>query len=68
MSTSVPSPSEVRAALERLGYSGMADLSKLSGVPSTTLDKIRRGETKDPGIATVNLFWPHVHKLKPQTV
>lgn len=35
-------------------------LSKASGVPFTTLWKIRTGETTNPGIETVRQFYMHV--------
>ena len=35
-------------------------LAELSGVPATTIYKIKRGETENPGIETVRKFMRHV--------
>ena len=52
--------SEVRAAMEPLTLKQIDRLGELSGVPPTTLYKIQRGETMNPGIETVAKFLPHV--------
>lgn len=51
---------EVRAALKPLTLKQIDRLGELSGVPPTTLYKIQRGETANPGIETVAKFLPHV--------
>ena len=38
-------------------------LAGLSGVPLSTLTKIRYGQTANPGIETVRLFMPHLQEL-----
>lgn len=55
---SIPAAADVRAALAALSYAQMQDLSRRSGVPFTTLWKIRSGETTNPGIETVKKFFP----------
>lgn len=52
MDTSFPSADDIRAALSGLTMRQMDELAGLSGVPATTIYKIKRGETKDPGINT----------------
>jgi len=41
-------------------------LAGLSGVPLSTLTKIRYGQTVNPGIETVRLFMPHLPALAGQ--
>lgn len=60
MDAIIPSPEEVKSALQPLGYAEMQELSRLSGVPLTTLWKYRTGETADPGLSKVRAFWPHI--------
>lgn len=36
------------------------ELERLSGVPATTLYKIKRGETENPGVETCRKFLPFV--------
>ena len=50
-------PQRTRSSLEALSRAQLQDLSTASGVPITTLWKIRAGETKNPGIETVRLFY-----------
>lgn len=59
MGTSIPSLDEMRLVLERLSFSELRRLSHESGVPFTTLWKVRSGETPNPRINTVRAFWPH---------
>lgn len=56
----VPSASDVRAALLPLTLKQIVRLSQLSGVPWTTIYKIQRQETRDPGIETVRRFLPYI--------
>ena len=56
----VPSAEEVRAALAPLSLRQLERLSELSGVPATTIYKVKRGETENPGIETVRKFAPFI--------
>lgn len=60
MDTPIPSAAQVREALSPLTLKQIDLLARLSGVPSTTIYKIKRGETDNPGIETVGKFMPHV--------
>ena len=60
MNTTIPSALEVRAKLEPMGNDQLQKLAQLSGVPFTTLWKLRSGETANPRIDTVRQFLPHV--------
>jgi predicted transcriptional regulator len=50
----------LRARLLPLGHSQLQKLALDSGVPFTTLWKIRSGETRNPGIDTARRFYPLV--------
>lgn len=56
----IPGAAEVRDRLARLSYAQMRALAAASGVPFTTLWKVRTGETKNPGVETVRQFWPSI--------
>lgn len=58
MESRIPTPAQVQASLQALGHAQMHALSRLSGVPFTTLWKVRKGETANPGIETVGKFMP----------
>lgn len=60
METSLSSAEDVRGALSPLTLRQIERLSVLSGIPATTIYKIKRGETKNPGIETVRQFMPHI--------
>ena len=60
MDTSLLSAEQVQAALAPLTLKQVDRLAELSGVPATTIYKIKRGETANPGIETVRKFMPHV--------
>jgi predicted transcriptional regulator len=60
MSISSPSAEQVRAALQPLTLKQIDRLAELSGVPATTIYKIQRAETKNPGVDTVRKFLPHI--------
>jgi hypothetical protein len=62
MKATIPSSLEVRAQLEMLGYGEVQALVSASGVPFTTLWKIREGETVNPGLETVRKFLPHLRR------
>ena len=46
-----------------LGHARLQALALASGVPFTTLWKVRSGETANPGIETVRKFLPHLPEL-----
>lgn len=54
------SAEQVQAALAPLSLKQVDRLAELSGVPATTIYKIKRGETENPGIETVRKFMPHI--------
>ena len=56
MDTSIPSAAQLQARLDGLSHSQMQRLASLSGVPFTTLWKIKAGPTTNPGIETVRKF------------
>ena len=58
--SSIPSPEEIAPRLEGFGAKRLTALSEASGVPFTTLLKLRRGETTNPRILTVRAIWPHL--------
>lgn len=60
MDISIPTAQQVRAALQPLTLKQLDVLAGLSGVPATTIYKIKRGETPNPGIETVGKFMPHI--------
>jgi predicted transcriptional regulator len=60
MDQSFPSAAQIQAELSKLSIKQMDRLAELSGVPSTTIYKIKRGETANPGIETVRKFMPHI--------
>ena len=55
-----PSLDEVKARLGRLTLKELEEIAVISGVPFTTIYKIRRGETENPGIETVRRFLAHL--------
>lgn len=64
MTKSIPAAIEVQAALQRLTNLGLQALAQISGVPYTTLWKVRSGDTANPGIETVRKFMPHVNRAR----
>lgn len=62
MST-IPSAAQVRAALGELTHSQVQELARRSGVPFTTLWKIRDGTTFKPGLDTVRAFFQHLKRV-----
>jgi hypothetical protein len=60
MSIEIPPIAEIRAALQPLTLKQLDVLGALSGVPATTIAKIRRGETKNPGTETCRAFLPFI--------
>lgn len=55
-----PSAEQVRSALSSLTLKQLDRLAGLSGVPATTIYKIKRGETENPGVETLRKFVPHI--------
>lgn len=60
----IPSGTDVRDTLLELSHAQMTALASVSGVPFTTLWKMRSGETTNPGIETVRKFMPHIDAAK----
>ncbi len=60
MNTTLPSAAEVARKLEPLSNQQLQRLADISGVPFTTLWKIRAAETTNPRLDTVVQFLPHI--------
>ncbi len=60
----IPPVSDLQNILVGLGHAQLQELARLSGVPFTTIWKIRSGETKNPGIETVRMWLPHVARAQ----
>ncbi|WP_342617194.1 hypothetical protein [Rhodoferax sp. GW822-FHT02A01] len=60
MDIQIPAISGIRTQLAGLSHAQVQQLAIASGVPFTTLWKIRDGTTSNPGIETVRLFFPHI--------
>jgi hypothetical protein len=65
MEQPIPSAEEIRAVLAPLSMKQLDELGRLSGVPATTIYKIKRGETENPGVETLRKFMPFVAQLLP---
>lgn len=57
MNKLIPSIDDVRARLSQLKDGEINEISRRSGVPVSTLWKIRCGATPNPGIETVRKFF-----------
>lgn len=57
MNTDLPSTEAVRDRLKQLKGIDIDDLAGRSGVPASTLWKIRTGVTPNPGLETVRKFF-----------
>lgn len=66
MNTELPSAERVRERLKSLRLAEVDALALASGVPSSTLVKIRNGITPNPGIETVRKFF-HLLPVAPDT-
>jgi predicted transcriptional regulator len=66
MNTDLPSAEAVRDRLKQLKVIDIYDLAGASGVPSSTLLKIRCGVTPNPGLETVRKFF-HLLPQRPDT-
>ena len=60
MSTPIISGEEVRRRMADLSLKDLETLAEKSKVPFTTLYKIKRGETLNPGLETVRAFIQHL--------
>lgn len=60
MNTHIPTLFDIRGELVKLTIRQLDDLGAISGVPATTIYKIRLGITQNPGIETVRAFLPHI--------
>jgi hypothetical protein len=60
MQQAIPSAADVRARLETLTAAALEALAQRSGVPITTLIKVRNGQTTNPRLETVRQFWPEL--------
>jgi predicted transcriptional regulator len=67
MKERLPSTKQVRAMLRPLTLLQVQEVGRSSGVPWTTIYKIKRGETVNPGMDTVRKFLPHLVKLTEAT-
>ena len=56
----IPSAADLRGMLLALGHAQMQQMAARSGVPFTTLWKLRSGETDNPRLETVRSLLPHL--------
>jgi hypothetical protein len=66
MDNTLMSAEDVRTVLGLLTQRQLERLSAASCVPLSTLGKIRRGETLNPGLETVRKFLPHLAAAQEQ--
>lgn len=66
MDNTLMSAEDVRTVLGLLTQRQLERLSAASGVPLSTLGKIRRGETQNPGLETVRKFLPHLPAVRDE--
>lgn len=64
----IPSAEAVREALFGLTLKQVDAVAEQSGVPASTIYKIKRGETKNPGVETLRKFMPYVRKVRDGVV
>lgn len=67
MNETIPTAAEIRERMSSLSYTQVTELARLSGVPLTTLWKVRNGETDNPRIDTVAQFLPHLEAAAKET-
>jgi hypothetical protein len=65
MISDIPTPQQIRDQLASLNHAAVQALSASSGVPFTTLWKIRSGETDNPRLETVRAIWPELIGTQP---
>lgn len=63
MANHIPSATDLKDRLSGLGHKEVQQLARTSGVPFTTLWKVKDGTTTNPGVETVRKFWPHLQRL-----
>lgn len=68
MQSKIPTAAEIRGLLESVSHAQMQDLAVRSGVPFTTLWKIKNGETENPRIETVGQFFHLIPEVKKAPV
>ena len=64
MEQKIPTAATIRVQLALIGHAQTQELSRISGVPFTTLWKIRNGITKNPRIETVAQFFHLINPVK----
>jgi predicted transcriptional regulator len=67
MENDIPSAAAIRQALVGFSMRQLERLAELSGVPMTTIYKIKLGTTENPGIETVRQFAPHIAAAQNDT-
>ena len=60
MDSHIPSAADLRGMLMTLGHAQMRQMATRSGIPFTTLWKLRSGETDNPRLETVRSLLPHL--------
>lgn len=60
MKSNIPSPQQVRDKLAPMSQATLLSIAERSGVPVTTIIKIRNGQTPNPRIDTVRAIWPEL--------
>ncbi len=60
--------SDVRGKLRAEAYRNLPDVARDSGVPESTLKKIRSGEVKDPRISTVQALYAYFNRTTKETL
>ena len=63
MTSSLPSTEDVACGLRALSLKDVRALGARCGVSYMTLWSIRRGNTVDPRLGTVNKVWPHLSDI-----
>lgn len=66
MTSNIPTPAQVKKALNTLGHAQMQELSALSGVAFNTLWNVRSGATENPGLKAVQKFFPLIEQVRKQ--
>jgi len=65
MRYTIPTSDQVRAVLAPLSFAQMGELAEKTGVPLSTIRRVRCGETARPDVDCVKRLFDH---LKPQVV
>lgn len=60
MQSPIPSATDVRSKLEPLKLAELEALAERSGVPITTIIKVRNGQTANPRLETIRAIWPEL--------